>query len=83
MTIYACRSTKEIHEDALVSLHTEVEKSLNLMCSGKCLYTGRRRERLLAFKDKVEQAILGEDKPLHSLPYSSVLAHEYSLILGD
>lgn len=83
MTAYTGRSSKQIQDDTLVSLHTEVEKSLNLSCSGKCLYTGKKRERLVQFKAKVEQAILGEDRPVQSLPYAYVLVNEYSSILGE
>lgn len=59
------RSPLEIAEDNVCELHTEVCEDLNAMCGGQVLYCGKTRERLVALKQKLEDAILSEEKPGH------------------
>lgn len=59
------RSPLEITEDSICDLHTEVCRDLNTMCGGRVLYYGKTRERLVALRQKLEDAILSEEKPGH------------------
>lgn len=60
MQVY-CRSEQEIAEDFVCKLHTEVCAALNTLIGGRCLYTGKARERLYLLRERAEAAISSGD----------------------
>lgn len=72
------KSNKETNEDELCELHTEVCRNLNAMDSGKVLYSGESREKLLQLRHRIEKLILSGDvtwfslRGLHSAHYKAI-----------
>lgn len=59
-TVIECRSTEQIDEDTLVWAQEFLQKSLNQMCCGKCLFVGKQREEMKALLAECNAYILGE-----------------------
>jgi hypothetical protein len=59
-TPIACRSPEQICDDRIADAHTSIVSALNATCNGRCLYTGRAREALVALRGLCEAYILGE-----------------------
>lgn len=57
-----CRSPQEIRDDDLTRNYDDICSMLNAVCSGRCLYTGKRRAALGQIKAQIESEILGEGK---------------------
>jgi uncharacterized caspase-like protein len=54
------RSPDEIRDDMLCEEHSQVEKDLDRCASGRFIYTGAARLRLITYRDWLETAIKGE-----------------------
>ena len=55
-----CRSSEQIMEDEVCAVHAHIERCLNQVVAGRCLYTGPARHNLLAMKATLEAIIVGE-----------------------
>lgn len=57
-----CRSPQQIRDDELVAAHTSIERDLNAMSCGYCLYQGAQRTALRQLKAQIEAEMLGEGR---------------------
>jgi hypothetical protein len=65
-----CRSNEQILDDEVCAVHAHIERCLNQMVAGRCLYTGSARRSLLAMKATLETIIMGEARWELRLPPS-------------
>lgn len=59
-TEIVCRSPEQIRDDELMHEHSDIERLLDAMSCGVCLYRGEQRAQLKRLKAQIEAEILGE-----------------------